>query len=140
MKINKDTLNSIYSYFCDTDIEKGGALLMNPKTKLIISFLPLANISSNSKREFIFSFDELNLKVNDNINNDFEFVGIIHSHRGSNSLSKEDIDFFLNLARENSYQFLLCPIVLTKKDNKSEIKWWALENNEIKEIEIKAIH
>ena len=53
---------------------------------------------------------------------------------------KEDIDFFLNLARENSYHFLLCPIVLTKKDNKPEIKWWALENNEIKEIEIKAIH
>lgn len=139
MKIDKKTLKYIYSYFCDTDIEKGGALLMSPKTKLLISFLPLANISSNQKREFIFSFDELNLKANENTNNDFEFVGIIHSHRGSNFLSKEDIDFFQNLARENSYKFLLCPIVLTKKDNKPEIKWWALDNHEVKEIEIEVV-
>ena len=136
--ITQSTLNDIYLYFNDIENEKGGALLVDKRDNRIFRFVPLINISDNTKREFIFSFDELNNKIDCYLGDDnVEFIGIIHSHRYSSQPSKEDVDFYTNLIKENDYEYLLFPIFCYK--NPSSIKWWLMKGDSIDEIEVKVV-
>lgn len=135
ISINKDTLESIFSYFSVAKNEEGGALIIDERTNRLSFFIPLKNISQKPKEEYSFSFDELNKKLEQYLSANYRFAGIIHSHRLSITPSKNDLSFFENLYKENNYPFLVFPIIHTEKNN-LKIKWFVLKNDIFEEIEV----
>ena len=136
--VTTKVLGDIFAYFNDATNEKGGALLINTETNCLSHFVPLENISENPKGEYIFSFEELNAKISSFEEDNIDFIGIIHSHRYSSKPSKEDIEFFNNLLKENDYDYLLFPI-LSYKTTPATIKWWMLIKETMEEIVVETI-
>ena len=136
--IGAKVLNEILIYFNNTIIEEGGALLFDNSTNSLFLFIPLQNISQNPSSEYLFSFDELNMKIGDYMNDNISFIGIIHSHQYSPLPSKDDINFFSNLIKENDYECLLFPIYCHKA--KPLIRWWMMNGKGVKEVTITPIN
>ena len=132
--IHTKVLNDIYSYFDNAINEKGGALLLDSSNNFLFLFIPLTNISDNPSIEYMFSFDELNMKLKEYDDDNINFIGIIHSHPDYPYPSKEDIDFFSNLLKENGYEYLLFPIYSSK--DKPFIRWWKLDCGSVTEVEV----
>ena len=133
--ITTNTLNSIYSYFNDFSVEKGGALAV--KDGVVIGFYPISNLDSNAKC-YSPSFAELNAALEGFERQGFSFGGIIHSHiNGSNKPSKEDRDFFKSfLETNNQFESLLFPIIYLKNGNK-DIAWYLVNDKGISKVDIK---
>ena len=121
--ITKDIYHKILDYFDSFDFEMGGALIV--KENKIVDFLPLQNFEENKKSSYLFSFEELNELLSPHFDNGCDLGGIIHSHIGGClSLSKYDKEFFYSFLKENqSYQFLITPIIVFHH-HKKQIKWW----------------
>ena len=138
-KISRFLLNSITSYFNCFDHEQGGALLLS--NNKIVRFIPLKNLSK-SYSSFQFSFDELNEKINKD--DEYNGIGIIHSHALSENLtsldrpSKEDILFYKAFIMSNpGFDSFIFPIVIQKELNQALVKWYNLLDDQVVEVKLK---